>query len=143
MIFIHNIDTSDGLTNGQLGILIDVIRTNDGTFAKFIIEFKNGNVGNQSRQNNPKLAAKYPNGTVIEKVSFSYTLSKKSTVGSSKPTLIQFPIKVAKAITAHKIQGQTIPLPLKVALDLESIFDDAQGYVMLSRVEDLSQICIL
>ena len=76
-------------------------------------------------------------------MSFSYTLSKKSTVGSSKPTLIQFPIKVAKAITAHKIQGQTIPQPLKVALDLESIFDDAQGYVMLSRVEDLAQIYIL
>ena len=143
VILIHNIDTSDGLTNGQLGILIDVIRTNDGTVANFIIEFKNGNVGKQSRQNNPKLAAKYPNGTVIEKVSFSYTLSKKSTAGSSKPTLIQFPIKVAKAITAHKIQGQTIPQPLKVALDLESIFDDAQGYVMLSRVEDLAQIYIL
>ena len=76
-------------------------------------------------------------------MSFSYTLSKKSTAGSSKPTLIQFPIKVAKAITAHKIQGQTIPQPLKVALDLESIFDDAQGYVMLSRVEDLAQIYIL
>ena len=48
VILIHNIDTSDGLTNGQLGILIDVIRTNEGTVAKFIIEFKNGNVGNQS-----------------------------------------------------------------------------------------------
>ena len=143
VILIHNIDTADGLTNGQLGTLIDVIKTVDGSVAQFIIEFKNGNVGHKNRQNNPKLAAKYPNGTVIEKVSFSYTLSKKSTAGSSKPTLIQFPIKVAKAITAHKIQGQTIPQPLKVALDLESIFDDAQGYVMLSRVEDLSQIYIL
>ena len=57
--------------------------------------------------------------------------------------MIQFPVKVAQAITAHKIQGQTIPQPLKVALDLASIFDDAQGYVMLSRVEDLHQIYIL
>ena len=104
VILIHNIDTADGLTNGQLGTLIDVIKTVDGSVAQFIIEFKNGNVGHKNRQNNPKLAAKYPNGTVIEKVSFSYTLSKKSTAGSSKPTLIQFPIKVAKAITAHTIQ---------------------------------------
>ena len=57
--------------------------------------------------------------------------------------MIQFPIKVAQAITAHKIQGQTIPQPLKVALDLASIFDDAQGYVMLSRVENLEQVYIL
>ena len=70
-------------------------------------------------------------------------MSKKSTAGSGKLTLIQFPVKVAQAITAHKIQGQTIPQPLKVALDLASIFDDAQGYVMLSRVEDLDQIYIL
>ena len=45
--------------------------------------------------------------------------------------------------SAHKIQGQTIPQPLKVALDLASIFDDAQGYVMLSRVENLEQVYIL
>ena len=57
--------------------------------------------------------------------------------------MIQFPIKVAQAITAHKIQGQTIPRPCKVALDLASIFDDSQGYVMLSRVEDLEQVYIL
>ena len=143
VILIHNIDTSDGLTNGQLGTLIDVFRANDGTVTELIIEFKNKNVGKQSRERTPEIAAKYPMGTLIEKVSFIYTLSKKSTVGSSKPTLIQFPIKVAQAITAHKIQGQTIPQPLKVALDLASIFDDAQGYVMLSRVEDLEQVFIL
>ena len=59
-------------TNGQLGTLIAVIKTGDGSVAKFIIEFKNENVGHKNRQNNPKLAAKYPNGTIIEKVSFTY-----------------------------------------------------------------------
>ena len=63
---------------------------------------------------------KYPSGTVIEKVSFSYGLSKKATVASSQATLIQFPLKVAYAITAHKIQGQSIIKPTKVALDISS-----------------------
>ena len=143
VILIHNIDTADGLTNGQLGILVNIVRTADGMIAKFIVEFKNENVGKENRKQNPKIAEKYPKGTVIEKVSFEYNLSKKSTTGSSRPTLIQFPIKIAQAITAHKIQGQTIPQPLKVALDLASIFDDAQGYVMLSRVENLEQVYIL
>ena len=80
---------------------------------------------------------------MIEKVSFSYSLSKKATTASTKATLIQFPLKVAHAITAHKIQGQTIPKPLKVALDISSIFDDAQAHVMLSRVEEFEQIYIL
>ena len=52
-------------------------------------------------------------------------------------------MKVAHAITAHKIQGQTIPKPLKVALDISSIFDDAQAHVMLSRVQEFEQIYIL
>ena len=76
-------------------------------------------------------------------MSFSYSLSRKATAGSSRATVIQFPLKVAHAITAHKIQGQTIPKPLKVALDISSIFDDAQAHVMLSRVEEFQQIYIL
>ena len=143
IILIHNIDTSDGLTNGQLGELIDVIRAENGTINKCIVRFKIEKVGKENRTRNPKYAAKYPNGTVIEKVSFSYTISKKSSSASKKATLIQFPLKVAKAITAHKIQGQTIPKPMKVALHISSVFDDAQAYVMLSRVQEINQIYIL
>ena len=108
--------------------------------AKLIVEFKNKNVGKHNRSKKEQFAAKYPTGSIIDKVSFSCTLSKKATVGSSKATLIQFPLKVAHAITAHKIQGQTIPKPLKVALDISSIFEDAQGHVMLSRVEEFQQV---
>ena len=108
VILIHNIDTSDGLTNGQLGKLIEILRADDGTILKLIVQFKNENIGKKNRANNQKLALKYPKSVIIEKVSFSYNLSRKSTTGSTKPTLIQFPIKVAQAITAHKIQGQSI-----------------------------------
>ena len=41
VILIHNIDTSDGLTNGQLGALIDILRADDGTVSGLIVEFKN------------------------------------------------------------------------------------------------------
>ena len=41
VILIHNIDTSDGLTNGQLGALIDILRAGDGTVSGHIVEFKN------------------------------------------------------------------------------------------------------
>ena len=142
VILIHNIDTADVLTNGQLGELIGVVKSKDGSASKMIVKFKKEKIGKKNREKNKHYASKYPQGTVIEKVSFSYKLTKKATSASTQATLIQFPLKIAHAITSHKIQGQTIPKPLKVALDISSIFDDAQAHVMLSRVEELSLIHI-
>ena len=76
-------------------------------------------------------------------MNIQYTLRKRSGEAGATATVIQFPVKLAFAITSHKIQGQTIPSPTKVVLDLNSIFEDAQAYVMLSRVQQLEQIFIL
>ena len=76
-------------------------------------------------------------------MSNQYTLRKKSGDAGSTATLIQFPVKLAFAVTAHKIQGQTIPWPMSVVLDIQSIFDDAQAHVMLSRAQRLQQVYIL
>ena len=143
IILIHNIDTPDGLTNGQLGLLLGVIKADDGSIIKCIVKFTNTRIGQANRSRNQQYAAKYPEGTIIEKVAFNYPISRKSSSASKKATLIQFPIKLAQAITAHKIQGQTIPKPLKVALDIKSVFDDGQAHVMLSRAQELNQIYIL
>ena len=143
VILIHNIDTSDGLTNGQLGILIATVKADDGSISKCIVEFKKQKIGTKNRANNQQYASKYPSGTVIEKVSYSYPISRKATSASTHAVLVQFPLKVAHAITAHKIQGQTIAKPLKIALDISSVFDDGQAHVMLSRGEELEQIYVL
>ena len=139
----YNVDTCDGLTNGQLGTLLATIRSDDGNVSKLIVEFQKIIVGDENRKKHPIIAARYPKGTVIEKVSLTYKLSGRSNSRVGSPTVIQFPIKVAQAITSHKIQGQSIPKPLKVALDLSSVFEKNQAYVMLSRVEELEQIYIL
>ena len=52
-------------------------------------------------------------------------------------------MKLAFAITAHKVQGQSILYPSTVAMDLESVFEPAQAYVMLSRVQCLDQLFIV
>ena len=80
---------------------------------------------------------------IIERVANQYTLRKKGGDVGTTATVIQFPIKLAFAITSHKIQGQTIPWPIIVVLDIQSIFEDAQAHVMLSRVQQLKQIYIL
>ena len=43
----------------------------------------------------------------------------------------------------HKIQGQTIERNKKTTVDLKSVFEGAQAYVMLSRMKELEQLYIL
>ena len=89
------------------------------------------------------LAMKYLEAVIIKRATVQYSIRKKEGAVGSYATLVQFPIKLAHAITAHKIQGQTIPKLLKVAIDINSIFEEAQGHVMLSRVQELLQVYII
>ena len=105
VILINNIDTTDGLTNGQLGELIDTIETKNGDVEKLIINLKKKGSGAKNRERFPGLAAKYPFSVIIERASVTYSIRKKGGKIGSTATLIQFPLKLAQAITGHKIQG--------------------------------------
>merc|ERR1711911_347224 len=142
VIMIHNVCTTDGLTNGQLGVLKEVLKNSNGGIEKLIVKFNKPNVGTVSRSQNPIMARKYPDCVVIERVKLEYSLRKKGGVEGAKAAVIQFPIRLAHAITAHKVQGQSIPSPLKVGMDISSVFEAAQAYVMLSRVQSLDQVYI-
>ena len=50
VILINNIDTTDGLTNGQLGELIDTIKTKNGDVEKLIINLKKKGSGAKNRK---------------------------------------------------------------------------------------------
>ena len=135
VMLIWNVDTPDGLTNGSRGKLLDVELTKEGVVKRLIIQFYNQNHGRRNRQENPCI--KYPTGTYIDPVLFQYQL------GASNATVYQFPIRLAFAITAHKIQGQTICKPQKLVIDIESAFIAGMVYVMLSRVCSLEQLIII
>ena len=76
----------------------------------------------------------------MERHSKDYSMKKEEQASFN---VFQFPLKLAFAVTAHKIQGQGIPKPLKVAIDMGGTFCPSQAYVMLSRVEDIEQIVIM
>ena len=143
IIIIHNIDTTDGLTNGQLGELQDIIFAKTGHAEKLMIKLQRKEAGILNRRKFPGLAAKYPEAVVVERATINYSIRKRGGAVGSTATLIQFPVKLAHAITSHKIQGSTIPKPLKVAFDTDSCFEEAHDYIMLSRVQMKDQVYIL
>ena len=103
VMLIHNVDVSDLLCNGALGVVIGVEVSKNGAVEKIIVNFDNPKAGKKSRISHPIYTKKYPEGTVITKMEREYTLSKSS-VGGSTARLIQFPLILSFAVTGLVIQ---------------------------------------
>ena len=101
-------------------------------------------IGRQKRrQASTYISKKFPEGTPIEKCNYPFSVSKSTTAVVKSASIIQFPIKLAFASTAHKVQGLTIPKPLKAIISTDGVNAAAIVYVMLSRVCCLEQLYIL
>ena len=64
VMLIHNIDMADKLTNGQLGQLMGVVKTNTQHIDKLMIKFNNGKVGETYKLKHRSL--KFPECVAIE-----------------------------------------------------------------------------
>ena len=140
-----NINTSDGITNGSLGTLFDVVRNHKGEIQYLVVDLTNPTKGRSNTASYPGITKGVPGRIVLEKVKWDYPLKKKGGQGGSSATVIQFAARVAFAITLHKIQGQTVSQPATIALDLTKLLPDssALAYVGLSRAKELKQIHIV
>ena len=139
----YNIDTIDCLTNGTRGEIVGLHKNETGVITKIMVKFDETHQGEHKRESNPRLSALYPDATPIERVSFQYSLAKRTTTVSNTAKVIQFPLCLCFAATSHKFQGQTIRKPNKCVADLRTVFQAAQTYTILSRVENIDQLFIL
>ena len=108
-----------------------------------MVKLKNESAGKMNRVKHPLLASKYPECVFLDRFSMQYNLRQRSGDIGFSATVVQFPVKVAFAVTAHKIQGASIASPAKVVVDLNSTFEPAQCYVMLSRVQQLGKFSMI
>ena len=85
------------------------------------------------------------NGQMILLEPYTFTLSELQSEDdeldlSIRACAVQYPIKLAYAITIHKSQGMSIE---KLVCDIDNIFENGQLYVALSRATDPLNLKIL
>ena len=136
IMLIYNIDTGDGLTNGALGEIVQINTKERNEVKDLLIRFDNPDIGKQLRKSHHI----QDDLTPIGKISFSYSLGSIKKGHAATAKVVQFPLRLAWAVTVHKFQGQTVKPPASLVGHMESIFDKGQAYVLLGRVQSLSQL---
>ena len=105
VMMIKNVNTSDCLTNGQTGVLLDAVKGKTGEVEYLVVRFDRESVGKQARTATPEIVQRYPGGTKVEKYLNTYSLSKKGSGATA--TLIQFPIRLCSDCTQDTRSNHT------------------------------------
>ena len=136
----YNVDTSDKLSNGQIGTIVYIKIQNDNVNTVYV-RFDKPNIGLNKRVGD-NLAAQY-DGVPIKKITVDIrTNVKKEAAPIIKRT--QFPLALSWACTTHKEQGLSLD-KVVVSFDLlkQRKFNPGQMYVALSRVTSLEGLFLI
>jgi len=134
-----NIDISDRLINGQIGIIHSFVYENMNLKVIYV-RFNDNEAGLKKRQSD--LFAISNNVVPITKVEASIPVTLHSS--NCFITRTQFPLMLSWASTIHKVQGLTLSNALvSFKLDKQKTFNHGQIYVALSRVKSLNNLFIM
>ena len=134
-MLIVNIDVSDGLCNGVSGIIKGIEFGNSQNMPKAVyVHFDSPRVGQKTRASQ-SIPPQYSNCIVITPHIDTFQLKGKSFTTARQ----QIPLKLAWAVTIHKVQGHTAEQAVISMKGLKT----AMAYVALSRVTHLDGLYLL
>ena len=147
VVLIANIDIADSLVNGARGMVTDFIIDDNGIMRAVMVQFDNPEAGIESKRSSEHFCKKFKvnsSGIPIFRKDFEYRLPfKKGTKSHScKGKISQFPLRLADASTAHKLQGTTNKRGKRFVVHGYKPMPKAMAYVMLSRVTDFNDLYI-
>ena len=130
VMLIRNLDVEDGIVNGTFGTISHIVMTEGDSRAVRLIGL---------RLDNPTAGQKFRRKVLGPSDDLVYI--ERSEENASKKGVIrrQFPMKLAFACTAHKVQGMTMT---SAVVSLKRIFEPGMAYVALSRTTSLQGLAI-
>ena len=139
VILTNNIDVSDGLTNGAMGTVANIIATTSSHIETILVRFDNTDVGSDAIAKS-KYKHICADAVPIKRLQATFYVHEKvSFIGCRT----QFPLFLSWAVTTHKSQGLTPP---EIVVDMtpsKSTFNNGQAYVAFSRVRALEKLHIV
>ena len=138
-MIIHNVDTSDGLTNGVPCVLKSYECHPTGEPYLNWVQFEDKVIGEKLKQRMRYVCVRGINTTWIPimKISKQFDIRKCQNISVDRE---QFPLKPCFGMTIHKSQGATLPT---VVISFKYCFDPHTVYVAVSRSTDIKGVHIL
>ena len=135
-----NIDVSDGLTNGAMGTVTDIVLDTTTAIVKIIlVKFNYESIGQEACS-----VSMYKNinktSVPIQRKQASFTVGEKE---SCQGTRTEFHLALTWAVTIHKCQGLTLP---EIVVDMTTSkgkYRSRQAYVAFSHVHEVSKLHII
>ena len=101
----YNLKVVDGLTNGSLGIVYGVTFSHKGLLNEIHVHFVGKNVALETSKSFSHLEDKYGVPCIaVKRYETEFQLRNTKLTTSSTGTATQFPLKLADAVTAHKVR---------------------------------------
>jgi hypothetical protein len=147
VMIIHNLDVIDELSNGVIGSVLHIQINAKGAVDYVLVEFDNPKVGIQQRKSHNHISSQFPDklATPIYRIDFQYQLPagrSGSLQHAASGKVLQFPLRLAWAVTCHKVQGQTFKAGTTVVIHWHKRLTEGMAYVMLGRCECLADLYI-
>ena len=154
VMIIANVDIRDSIVNGSLGTVIDFVKTvgkdangvEKEEVRSIIVQFDDPEAGLDqiARHSFDKDLSKFDekNGVPIFRSNLTYQVPYRNNYKEHgcQVQIKQFPLKLAWASTAHKVQGVTIKKGTNVVIHGHKNIPNGMYYLMFSRAEELQQI---